>query len=229
GEVVIVEDEEGLPILTVIVKCQRGADGVSQMIGNLPSNTRIKHMETRDSQDGSPGWMDVLVELELELGRTAAEAMEAMKGKGLQFYEVSQTMKPPTIETYIEPGSNDAITGSQWFPKTIYDLDICAKRVIMYGAGLDADHPQTASIQLKMREQRLRWYGHVRSRSQNHPVRIAVDSEVEGKRLRGAPKKRWSDAIKKDLSKVTATKEEALDRTKWRRLTETSDPATARN
>ncbi|KAK5976988.1 hypothetical protein GCK32_016208 [Trichostrongylus colubriformis] len=146
GEVVIVEDEEGLPILTVIIKCQRGADGVSQMIANLPSNTRIKHMETRDSQDGSAGWMDILVELELELGRTTAEALEAMKDKGIQFYEVSQTMKPPVVERYMEPGSNDAITGSQWFPKTIYDLDICAKRVIMYGAGgLDADHPVISS------------------------------------------------------------------------------------
>uniref|UniRef100_A0A7I4Y2W5 BH4_AAA_HYDROXYL_2 domain-containing protein n=1 Tax=Haemonchus contortus TaxID=6289 RepID=A0A7I4Y2W5_HAECO len=141
GEVVIVEDEEGLPMLTVIIKCQRGADNVSQMIAKLPPNTRIKHMETRESQNGSSGWMDVLVELELELERTAAEALKAMKDKGLQFYEVSQTIKPPVTEKYMEPGSNDAITGSQWFPKTIYDLDICGKRVIMYGAGLDADHP----------------------------------------------------------------------------------------
>lgn len=32
----IIEDEDGLPILTVIVKCQRAADGVSQMMSKLP-------------------------------------------------------------------------------------------------------------------------------------------------------------------------------------------------
>ncbi|VDN35028.1 unnamed protein product [Cylicostephanus goldi] len=137
----IIEDVDGQPILTVIVKCPRAADGVSQMISKLPANTRIKHMETRDSKDGPTGDMDVLVELELEPGKSANEVMAAMKERGLQFYEVSFTMKPPVLEKYMEPGSNDAITGCQWFPKTIYDLDICAKKVIMYGAGLDADHP----------------------------------------------------------------------------------------
>ncbi|VDO21546.1 unnamed protein product [Haemonchus placei] len=56
---------------------------------------------------------------------------------------------------------------------------------------------QAAPAQLKMREQHLRWFGHVlwfehilRS-SQNQPIREAMELEAQGKRLRGAPKKRW--------------------------------------
>ncbi|VDO98379.1 unnamed protein product [Heligmosomoides polygyrus] len=71
---------------------------------------------------------------------------------------------------------------------------------------------KTAPIQLKMREQRLRWYGHVLRRPENHPVRLALDFEAPGKRPRGASRKRWKDVIKRDLGEVGATTDDALDR-----------------
>ncbi|PIO75210.1 hypothetical protein TELCIR_02766 [Teladorsagia circumcincta] len=40
---------------------------------------------------------------------------------------------------------------------------------------------QTAPIQLKVREQRLRWYGHGLRRPQDHPVRTAMDFEAQEK------------------------------------------------
>ncbi|PIO75673.1 SCP-like protein [Teladorsagia circumcincta] len=61
------------------------------------------------------------------------------------------------------------------------------------------------------------------------PDKTAMDFEAQGKRPQGAPKKRWRDFVKKDSSEVTATAEFALDRTKWRKLTRTVDPATARD
>ncbi|PIO67649.1 hypothetical protein TELCIR_10589 [Teladorsagia circumcincta] len=72
------------------------------------------------------------------------------------------------------------------------------------------DRRGTAAIQLKGQEQRLRWYGHVLSRPQDHPIRRAMDFEAQGKRPRGAPKKRWKDVIKKDLTEVRATAEDRL-------------------
>ncbi|PIO71128.1 hypothetical protein TELCIR_06981 [Teladorsagia circumcincta] len=39
---------------------------------------------------------------------------------------------------------------------------------------------QTDPIQLKVREHRLRWYGHVLRRPQDHPIRTAMDFEAQG-------------------------------------------------
>ncbi|VDO84771.1 unnamed protein product [Heligmosomoides polygyrus] len=88
---------------------------------------------------------------------------------------------------------------------------------------------ETAPIQLKMREQRLRWYGHVLRRPQDHPIRLALDFETPGKRLRGAPRKRWKDVIKKDLAEIGAAPDDALDKMRWLRIIRTADTATARD
>ncbi|VDO18674.1 unnamed protein product [Heligmosomoides polygyrus] len=83
---------------------------------------------------------------------------------------------------------------------------------------------RTAQIQLKMREQRLRWYG---LKTEDHPIRLALDFEAPGKRSRGAPRKRWKDAIKGDLAKVGAAAGDALDRMRWRQILRAASPATA--
>uniref|UniRef100_A0A7I4Y158 Endonuclease-reverse transcriptase HmRTE-e01 n=1 Tax=Haemonchus contortus TaxID=6289 RepID=A0A7I4Y158_HAECO len=88
---------------------------------------------------------------------------------------------------------------------------------------------RTAPVQLKMREQRLRWFGHVLRRPQSHPIREAMEFEAQGKRPRAASKKRWRDAIKKDFAEAKVAAEDAVERMKWRRLTRTADAATARD
>ncbi|VDO60283.1 unnamed protein product [Haemonchus placei] len=88
---------------------------------------------------------------------------------------------------------------------------------------------QTAPIRLKMREQRLRWFGHVLKRPQSHPVREAMEFEAQGKRPGRATEKRWRDVTMKDLSEAKVTAEDAVDRMKWRWPTGTADPATVRD
>nr|CDJ91866.1 endonuclease-reverse transcriptase HmRTE-e01 [Haemonchus contortus] len=91
------------------------------------------------------------------------------------------------------------------------------------------DGMQTAPVQLKMREQRLRWFGHVLTRPQSLPVKKAMEFEARGERSRGAPKKRWRYVVKKDLAKAKVKAEDAIDGMKWRRPTGTAGYVTVRD
>uniref|UniRef100_A0A183F2B7 Reverse transcriptase domain-containing protein n=1 Tax=Heligmosomoides polygyrus TaxID=6339 RepID=A0A183F2B7_HELPZ len=67
-----------------------------------------------------------------------------------------------------------------------------------------------APIVDKMREARLRWYGHV-LRGKEDSVR-KIELEVSGKRPRGRPKQRWSDTLHMDLKAADVHPDLALDR-----------------
>ena len=41
----------------------------------------------------------------------------------------------------------------------------------------------------------VRWYGHVLRREDDHVLRKALEFEVNGKRKRGCPKKKWTERI----------------------------------
>ncbi|KAL4082969.1 hypothetical protein QTP88_023973 [Uroleucon formosanum] len=59
-----------------------------------------------------------------------------------------------------------------------------------------------ASIVNKMRENRLKWLGHVMRREETGAVRVVMKMNIEGKRGRGRPKKRWLKNIEKDMRAV---------------------------
>ncbi|VDO86619.1 unnamed protein product [Heligmosomoides polygyrus] len=56
-----------------------------------------------------------------------------------------------------------------------------------------------APIADKMREARLRWYGHVLRGKEDSVRKIGLELEVSGKRPRGRPKQRWSDTLHTDM------------------------------
>ncbi|VDO91319.1 unnamed protein product [Heligmosomoides polygyrus] len=78
---------------------------------------------------------------------------------------------------------------------------------------------KTAPIQLKMREQHLRWYGNILRRPEDHRMKLALNCEAPKKRPRGVPRKRWKDVIKKDLAEIGTTPHDALDKMRWRQIT----------
>ena len=48
-------------------------------------------------------------------------------------------------------------------------------------------------ISKKAQERRLRWYGHVMRKDEDCVVRRVLDMEVEGRRRRGRPKRKWRE------------------------------------
>ena len=52
---------------------------------------------------------------------------------------------------------------------------------------------------MKLRDGRLRWYGHVMRRDQEYVGRKMMEMELPGKRRRGRPKRRFLDVVKKGM------------------------------
>ena len=75
-------------------------------------------------------------------------------------------------------------------------LDRVHNETIMRWAGVP-------SIEAILREQRLRWFGHVARMNAREWPRVMVNALVDGKRKRGRPKLRWfEDVVKYDLREL---------------------------
>ncbi|PHT36060.1 Protein CCA1 [Capsicum baccatum] len=74
-----------------------------------------------------------------------------------------------------------------------------------------------APVECKMREVRLSWFGHVKRRDTDAPVRRCERLAMDGfRRGRGRPKKYWGEVIRRDMEQLQLTEDMTLDRKVWR-------------
>ena len=83
-----------------------------------------------------------------------------------------------------------------------------------------------ASIEEKMRENRLRWFGYVRRKPADAPVwRVERINLGQVKRAEGRPKKTWMEVIRQDIEAKGLSEGIMLDRNEWRKLIHVPDLA----
>jgi len=74
-----------------------------------------------------------------------------------------------------------------------------------------------APLEDKMREIRLRWFGHVKRRSVSAPMRRCEAFDIlQCRRGRGRPKTSWNTVIRSDMKCLGLTEDMAQDRNTWR-------------
>jgi len=81
-----------------------------------------------------------------------------------------------------------------------------------------------APLEVKLRETRLRWFGHVKRRSASASVRTCEALDLlQYRRGRGRPKTSWNAVIRSDTKSLGLTEDMAQDRNRWRARTKTID------
>jgi len=74
-----------------------------------------------------------------------------------------------------------------------------------------------APLEDKLRETRLRWFGHVKRRSVDTPVRRCEPIDLlYCRRGRGHPKMSWNEVIRSDMRFMGLTDDMEQDRNLWR-------------
>ena len=116
-----------------------------------------------------------------------------------------------------------------------HKMDVSEMKMLRWSSGytlkdkIRNDHIRervgVAPISEKMREYRLRWYGHIQRRELDELVRIVEQMVREPYiRNRGRPKRTLDEVIQRDMLVRGLSPGMTSDRAKWRRVTHVADP-----
>ena len=73
-------------------------------------------------------------------------------------------------------------------------------------------------ITMKVQERRLKWCGHIMRRQEHYVGRRAMVMQVQGRRKRGRPKRKWLDKVKDAIKEKGLSANDVYDRATWSRM-----------
>ena len=118
--------------------------------------------------------------------------------------------------------------------KQVEEMEVAEMKMLRFAMGVTRkdkirnEHIRSTlkveQLGMKMREGRLRWYGHVMRRDQEYVGRKMMEMELLGKRRRGRPKRRFLDSVKEDMREVGVKETDVEDRKMWRMMIRCGHP-----
>ena len=118
--------------------------------------------------------------------------------------------------------------------KQVKEMEVAEMKMLRFAMGVTRkdkirnEHIRSSikveRLGMKMREGRLRWYGHVLKRDQEYVGRKMMEIEIPEKRKRGRPKRRFLDVVKEDTGEVGAKETDVEDRKMWRMMIRCGHP-----
>lgn len=206
-----------------------GEDGTIQIDGkDLPRVDAFRYLGSTLTSDGS-----LLVEVN---ARTNAAWMKWRTATGvLCDRKISDCIKGKIYRSIVRPVATYAAETWPATKEAERRLAVMETKMLRWIGGVTRfDHVPNddtrnrygvAPITDKMREARLRWYGHVLRAADETIAKIGLNVEVDGKRPKGRPKQRWLDTLHNDLKIAGLHPDHATNRAKWRDRSRKADPA----
>ncbi|GJZ61822.1 retrovirus-related pol polyprotein LINE-1 [Tanacetum coccineum] len=149
-------------------------------------------------------WREALEDNVLQVSREKIKYLRCDFGR---YKVLHQEVNIRIEDRILQPKESFMYLGSVIHRSGRIDEDV-AHRI---GVELDVD-----SIIDKMREGRLRWFGHVKRRPETVLVRRVEAMLVEGSRRKGRPKLKWEDRLKHDIKELFLSEDMTFDRNAWR-------------
>ena len=198
-----------------------GGEGKEVKIQDSTIN-KVSHYKYLGSEMAEDGGVEVEIKARIQAGWNKWREVSGV----LCDKRISKRLRGKVYTTVVRPV---LLYGAECWPVTSkqeHMMGVAEMKMLrcMYGVTLKdrvendyiRDGMGVNCVQQKMRESRLRWYGHVQRKPQEDLVSRVRDLKVGGKRSRGKPKTRWGSLVEKDM-KFCGLKEDMVhEREKWR-------------
>ena len=114
------------------------------------------------------------------------------------------------------------------------ELDVAEMKILRFALGVTRKDKirneyihgtvKVGQISKKVRESRMRWYGHVKRRKGAYVGRRVLEMELPGERKMGRPKRRFMDAAIEGMKEVGVNQGDVHDRRNLKRKIRCGDP-----